>query len=353
MQIALIGWQSSGKSSLFKAVTGAEPSIGEEAHMGAANVPDDVLDKLHELYPPAKKIKPRVDYLDVVGLSAGQKKSGFKRSLVNHLQGSNVLAAVIGVFQHGDMDAATLAEDALSQVEELDTEMLLSDLATAEPRMEKIEAQKKRGQKIDEFEWRALERTVDHLNDEKPLRDIDYTVEEEKAVRGLGFLSQKPMLIVINHGEDQDGNAIREAILKSITGPLKRAVVLNAALEAEIGALDEDDREAFMEEMEIDTAASDKVIQASFDLLGLIRFFTVGDDEVRAWPVVNGTDAVNAAGTIHSDLQRGFIRAEVVRSEDLLRLGAMSKCRDEGSLRLEGKTYTVADGDIMHIRFAV
>jgi len=166
-------------------------------------------------------------------------------------------------------------------------------------------------------------------------------------------LSQKPMLIVINHGEDQDGIAIRDAITDAVTDDRKRVIVLNSALEAEIGALDEEDREAFLEEMEIDTAASDKVIQASFDLLGLIRFFTVGDDEVRAWPIVKGTDAVNAAGTIHSDLQRGFIRAEVVPSDDLLRLHTMSKCRDEGLLRLEGKTYTVTDGDIMHIRFAI
>jgi ribosome-binding ATPase len=353
MQIALIGWQSSGKSSLFKAVTGSEPSIGEEAHMGIANVPDAVLDQLHELYPPAKKIRARVDYLDVVGLSTGQKKSGFKRSLVNHMQGATVLAAVIGEFQHGEMDAASLAEDALSQVAELETEMLLSDLATAEPRLEKIEKQKKRGQKVDEVEKQALLRTVDMLNEEKPLRELEYTVDEEKAIRGLGFMSQKPMLIVVNHGEDQDGPAIKEAIVSAVSGKLKRAVVLNASLEAEIGALEEEDRALFMEEMEIETAASDKVIQASFDLLGLVRFFTVGDDEVRAWPVVDGTDAVNAAGTIHSDLQRGFIRAEVVHSDDLLRLGTMSKCRDEGVLRLEGKTYTVLDGDIMHIRFAI
>ncbi|MCB2210679.1 DUF933 domain-containing protein [bacterium] len=353
MQIALIGWQSSGKSSLFKAVTGAEPSVGEEAHPGVATVPDAVLDNLHQLYPPAKKVRARVDYLDIVGLSAGQKKSGFKRSLVNHLQGSTVLAAVIGVFQHGELDAASLAEDALMQLADLETEMLLSDLATAEPRLEKIDAQKKRGQKIDDFERQALVRSLELLNEERPLRELEYTAEEEKAIRGLGFLTQKPLLIVVNHGEDQDGDAVQSELVKSISGTLKQAIVLNTALEAEIGALEEVDRAAFLEEMGIATPAADKVIQASFEMLGLIRFFTVGDDECRSWPIVDGTPAVSAAGTIHSDLERGFIRAEVVHADDLLRLGAMSKCRDEGLLRLEGKQYIVKDGDIMHIRFAV
>lgn len=353
MQIALIGWQGSGKSATFKAVTGAEPSIGEEAHPGAASVPDETLDQLHKLYPPAKKVNARVDYLDIVGLSAGQKHSGIKRSLVNHLQGANVLAVVIGVFQHGEMDPADLTDDAESQLADLEAEMLLSDLAIAEPRLEKLDAQKQRGQKIDAFERQGLVKAVEALNDEKPLRLISFSTEEEKAIRGLGFLTQKPLLILVNYGEDQNGDSLHEQVVSRLQGEQQRALVLNASLEAEIAALDEADRTDFLSEMGIETPAADKVIQESFTLLGLIRFFTVGDDEVRAWPIVEGTDAVHAADTIHSDLARGFIRAEVVHSNDLLRLGSLSKCRDEGLLRLEGKTYIVQDGDVMHIRFAV
>lgn len=353
MQIALIGWQSSGKSTTFQAVTGDAPSIGDEAHPGVATVPDLTLDELHKLHPTSKKVYAKVEYLDVVGLSTGQKQSGVKRSLVNHLQGATVLAPVIGLFQHGAMDAATLADDALTQVEELETEMLLSDLATAEPRLEKIEGQKKRGQKIDEQELSALRKVAERLNDEQPLRGLELTPQEEKAIRGLGFLTLKPLLVILNHGEDQDGEEIAAAVGDRLHDEFRRLVVLNAALEAEIRMLDEEDRAGFLEEMGIETPAADKVIHGGFDLLGLIRFLTVGDDECRSWPIRRGTDAVGAADSIHSDLARGFIRAEVVHCDDLLRLGSMARCRDEGVWQLEGKTYVVKDGDIVHIRSGV
>ncbi|MBS1261754.1 MAG: Ribosome-binding ATPase YchF [Calditrichaeota bacterium] len=353
MQIALIGWQSSGKSTLFSAVSGSAPAHGEEAHPGVALVPDQTLDRLFDLFPRTKKVNARVDYLDVVGLAPGQKRSGIKRALVNHLQGATVLAPVIGVFQHGPRDACELVEDARRQLDDLEIEMLLSDLATAEPRLAKIEAQKQRGQEIDEFERQALRRCIEWLDEERPLRTLALTGEEEKAIRGHGLLTRKPLLVTINHGEDQDGATIRARAREQLAAEQRRVIVLNAALEAEIAALDEEDRELFVTEMGIETPAADKLIRAGFDLLGLIRFFTIGDDEVRAWPIAEGADAVAAAGTIHSDLARGFIRAEVVHADDLIRLGSLSACREQGLLRLEGKTYRVADGDLLYIRFAV
>lgn len=352
MRIALIGWQGGGKSTLFTALTGAQPSIGEEAHPGTAKVPDTTLDELHTLYPPAKKVNARVDYLDIAGLATAQKKSGIKRSLVNHIQGSEVLVAVIGVFMQGEADAADLAEIVREEVNDLETEMLLSDMQIAEGRLEKIGQSKQRGLKTDPIEEGALKKALDILNEEKPLRETEFTAQEELALRTYALLSQKPLLIVVNHGEDQDGSALAET-LKDFAGEKRHLEMLNAQLEAEIATLDEDDRALFLEEMGIASPAADRVINAGFDLLGLIRFFTVGDDEVRAWPVRRGIEAVNAAGEIHSDLARGFIRAEVVPSADLLRLGNLSKCRDEGILRLEGKQYVVQDGDVMHIRFAV
>jgi len=353
MQIALIGWQTGGKSTLFTALTGSESSLGEEAHLGTAIVPDNVLDSLHELYPPAKKINARVDYLDVAGLATSQKNSGLKRSLINHLQGANVLAIVIGTFQLGDEPAGDLAEEVLLQLSDLETELLLSDLQVAENRMERIQAAKQRSQKIDQIELQAMEKVLEGLNNETPLRLVELDPTEEKAVRGHGFLTQKPLLIIVNHGEEQNGEELTKILEEKINSEDKRLEVLNGSLEAEIAVLDDEDKELFLEEMGLSAPASDRVINAGFSLLGLIRFFTVGDDEVRAWPIRKETNAVDAAGEIHSDLSRGFIRAEVVGSTDLLRLGALSKCRDEGILRLEGKQYIVKDGDIMHIRFAV
>lgn len=353
MQIALIGWQSSGKSTLFTALTGNQPSIGEEAFQGTAIVPDPILDAHHELYPPAKKVNARVDYLDVVGLAASQKQSGLKRSLVNHIQGANVLAVVIGVFQHGDVDTESIAEDIKLQLEDLETELLLSDMQIVENRIERIEHSKKRAQKVDPLDEKVMHKVQEALENETPLRLVDFAEDELKAMRSYAFLTLKPLLIIVNHSEEQDGKAIAASLEDVSSGAHRQVEVLNASIEAEIAQLEQEDRELFLEEMGIETPASDRVIRAGFNLLGLIRFFTVGDDEVRAWPIPKGMIAMDAAGTIHSDLSRGFIRAEVVHSDDLLRLKTLSACRDQGLLRLEGKQYVVTDGDVMHIRFAV
>jgi len=352
MRIALIGWQGGGKSTLFTACTGTQPSIGEEAHPGTAIVPDDTLDLLHELYPPAKKINARVDYVDIAGLAPSQKKSGFKRSLINHVQGANVIAAVIGTYQFSDLPSSELADSVISDVTDLETEMLLSDMQIAENRLEKMQQSRQRGLKIDAIEQTALEKAMAALNDEKPLREIDFPIEEERALRTYAFLTKKPLLIAVNYNESQNGDEILAA-LESLAGENRRLVAINASLEAEIAVLEPEDRATFLEEMGISTPASDRVIQAGFDLLGLIRFFTVGDDEVRAWPIPRETAAVDAAGEIHSDLARGFIRAEVVPSTELLARKTLNACKDAGLLRLEGKQYIVQDGDVMHIRFAI
>ncbi len=352
MRIALIGWQGGGKSTLFTACTGAQPVEGEEAHPGGARVPDEMLDRLHTLYPPAKKVNARVDYLDIAGLVPAHKKSGFKRSLINHLQGANVLAAVIGTFSLTSRPLEELAASVRADVTDLETELLLSDLQIAETRIERIKQSHQRGQSVDAIEEKAMEKAFEALNEEKALRDVEFDATEDKALRTYSFLSRKPMLIAVNHGEDQDGAAIASRV-QDLAGEKKRVEALDCRLEAEIAVLEEQDRAAFLKEMGIQTPASDRVIRAGFNLLGLIRFFTVGDDEVRAWPIPRGMEAVEAAGEIHSDLERGFIRAEVVDSDHLLEKGSLSACRDAGLLRLEGKHYVVQDGDVMHIRFNV
>jgi len=330
-----------------------EPSLGEEAHPGTAIVPDPTLDQLHALFPTSRKVNARVDYLDVAGLSAGEERSGFKRSLINHLQGANVLAAVIGVFQHGEMPTADLAEDALQQVRDLETEMLLSDLQVIENRLEKIRSSRQRGIKVESIDEQAVSKANDALNDEKPLRTVDFSEDEKKALRPYGLLTLKALMVIVNHSEEQVGSELLAALSGELAAPLRSVEALNAQLEAEIASLEPEDRTPFLEELGVDSPASDRVLRAGFDLLGLIRFFTVGDDECRAWPIPRGMNAQPAAGVIHSDLERGFIRAEVVPGSDLLELKTLAACRDKGVLRLEGKQYTVKDGDVMHIRFAV
>ncbi len=353
MRIALIGWQSSGKSSLFKALTGTEPPYGEEAYQGMAEVPDSVLDNLHRLYPPAKKIAARIEYLDVAGLAHGDERSGFKRSMINHLQSANVLAAVIGTYLESEKPLDEVKQKVLRDLEDIEAELLISDLSVAEARAEKIAQMKQRGLPVDKMEMETIQKVVDHLNTDRPLRELELRKEEEKAIRSFGFLSQKPLLVIGNADEEQDCAEMEDVLREDIQSGNRYVVVVNGQLEAEIAGLDEEDRDMFLEEMGIEQPAAFRIQQAGFTLLGLIRFFTVGDDEVRAWPIPKGTPAVEAAGTIHSDLQRGFIRAEVVPSTDLLELGSLSSCRDKGLLRLEGKTYEVVDGDVMHIRFAV
>ncbi len=353
MQIALIGWQGSGKSTLFKALTGKDAPFGEQAYPGQTDVPDDRLDKLHEIYPPAKKIYARMDYLDIAGVAHSDEKSGFKRSMINHLQGANVLAPVIGVFHMGEAPAADLAETVMEELADIESEMLLSDLQTAENVAERIKTNKSRSIKIDPIEETAIEKVLEALNEEKPLREIEFLDIEELKIRSYGFLSQKALLVVVNRGEDQNEEELHAALADKVPGINRRLEVMDASIEAEIAGLEEDDRELFLEDLGIERPASQRVMRAGFDMLGLISFFTVGDDEVRAWPIPQGMPSVQAAGTIHSDLERGYIRAEVVASSDLLDLGSLHACKEKGVLRLEGKEYIVKDGDVMHIRFAV
>ncbi|MDP8207431.1 MAG: DUF933 domain-containing protein [Candidatus Electryonea clarkiae] len=353
MQIALIGWQGSGKSTLYTALTGMESSIGEQAHSGIAFVPDKRLDALHTFYPSSKKIAARVDYLDIAGLAHSEEITGFKRSMINHLQGSQLLVTVIGVFHLGWDDIEGIVETILEEVKEIEDELLLSDMGIAENRIERIDANQNRGLKTNAIELDILKKILDSLNSEIPLRNLAFEAEQDKIIRTFAFLTLKPHLIVINVADDQDIEILRDALEGKLIGTKKRFDIVNAKLESEIAILDEEDRDDFLKEMKIDSPASERVIQTGFELLNLISFFTIGDDEVRAWPVPSGIKAVNAAGEIHSDLERGFIRGEIVHSNDYIELGSFSACRDKGLLRLEGKDYIVQDGEIMHVRFAV
>ncbi|MBZ0263878.1 DUF933 domain-containing protein, partial [bacterium] len=246
-----------------------------------------------------------------------------------------------------------ILESIKGDIDDFESELILSDMQTVENRLERLAGNKKRGTKTDPVELKLLEKLQQTLENESALRNLQIDSQETKMIRSFGLLSQKPLMVILNRSEDQDAELFNNAALTVLENANRKLVVVDARLDAEIATLEEEDRVMFLEEMGIDRPAADIVMQTGYALLGLISFFTVGDDEVRAWSIPSGTPAVEAAGTIHSDLQRGFIRAEVVSSEDLLREGSLSGCRDKGLLRLEGKTYVVQDGDVMHVRFAV
>ena len=357
MEIGIVGLRSSGKTTLFNLLTGLEEQTGgysTQSHQGIARVPDGRLDRLSALFRPRKTTPATVRYVDVPGLS-GDAARGTALDLPQ-LRTMDALMVVLRGFDQAEVTAAEGEPDPLRDLETIEAEFLISDQLVVEKRLERLEKDIRK-RKAPELlaERDLLTRCLQALEAERPLREEPFTDEERKLLRGFTFLSLKPILVVLNAAEDAVAGdpfagggwaAWRERAGVELTA-------VSAALEGELAGLEPDEAAAFMEEMGLAEPALERVLAASFRLLGLVSFFTVGEDECRAWPVREGTPAVEAAGVIHSDIQRGFIRAEVVRWDELLAEGSLAACRQKGMLRLEGKTYTVQDGDVIHFRFNV
>ena len=356
MKIGLIGVQNSGKTTIFNALTGLQAETAAysvskiEPNLGIVEVIDDRVTKLSEMYQPKKTIYATIEYIDFVGLTTGQ--DAFSGEAMGLVKNTDALALVVRNFQN-DVVSQTIGEsDPLQDIENVNAEMIISDLMIAEKRLEKIEISKKRGIKDASLliEEKAVSKILSHLNEDKPIRDLELTSEEEKSVRGFQFISQKPLMIILNSDENnfQQNSGIIEQIEQNY-----RVIEFAGEFEMELSQLDEEEATEFMNDMNIQQSARERLTKFSYDLLGLISFFTVGKDEVRAWTIHEGDDAVEAAGKIHTDLARGFIRAECFTCNDLLQLGSEKAIRDKGLFRLEGKTYQVQDGDILNIRFSV
>src|SRR5512147_1112447 len=352
MEIGIIGLPQSGKTTLFHALAGAEKAASSfssgrlDIHTAIATVPDERVDILSKMFKPRKTIYAKVTYADIAGLDKGISKKGLPGPFVNQLGQLDAFVLVIRAFDDpsvphdGPIDpAADLAT--------LDTEFLLNDMGAVERRYEKIVESIGKGGKDRDLalkEKGLFERLKEHLDQEQPLRDMDLTPEEIQLTRGYGFLSIKPVLIIINIGDESTPPTLEYTHQKSAL------VALRGRLEREIAELSPEDAPLFMEEYGITELSRSRVIGLSYDLLGLQSFFTVGEDEVRAWTVKRGATAVEAAGEIHTDLAKGFIRAEVVAYPDLIELGGLDQAKHKGKFRLEGKEYIVKDGDIVHIR---
>jgi GTP-binding protein YchF len=358
MKTGIIGVATSGKSTLFHLLTGAgaaPPGGRPEARVGVARVPDARVDALSGLFKPRKKTYATVDYVDVPGVKKGE---GSALVDLPALRGVDALLHVVRAFES---DAAPHPEgsvDALRDAKMLELELVLADLLAVDKRLEKLEANIKKANKAEDVAERALfAKMKAWLEDGRPLREMPFPDEERRRLRNYSFLTEKPMLLVVNLGEGDVRKAgawlETSGLLAFAARPSLALCPVSAPIEAEMAELSPEDARAFREDLGLREPGLDRVIRTSYDLLGLLSFLTAGEDECRAWTIRKGTTAPLAAGAIHSDIERGFIRAEVVSFDDLMAAGSLAACRDKGTLRLEGKDYEVRDGDVINFRFNV
>jgi len=362
MKIGLIGLKKSGKTTIFNALTRMDIAIDQysaakdEPNVAVVHVSDPRVKSLSELYKPKKTTPATLECIDFGGFSAGaasdERKEVFTASELGLVKTADALALVVRNFRDAYIDSLMGEPDPLSEISGIVSELILSDMILAETRLERIDHHMGRGQKTTalEIERSALVKIRDFLDRGDLSAPPSLSADEEKAVRGFRFLTLKPMLVILNSDEDTFGrNAeVLGKILKDF-----RAIEFAGRFEMELSRLDAQEASEFMADMGISASARDRLTMAAYELLGYISFFTVGADEVRAWTIRRGDTAVEAAGAIHSDLARGFIRAECFSYQDLMAHGSEKALKDKGLMRLEGKTYQVSDGDILSIRFSV
>jgi ribosome-binding ATPase len=355
MRLGIIGLPQSGKTTVFNALTrGRQPtniSGGRvEVHTSIVDVPDARVDRLSDLYKPKKKIYAKVNYSDIAGLEGGGKGS-ISGVLLNHLSQMDGFVHVVRCFEDENVPHPAGNVDPDRDAAAMDTELLINDLIVVERKLERLSDERRKGggreRVVIERDIELFEKLHAALSDEIPLRTLDFSLEEEKNLSGFGLLTRKPVLIVLNIGEGQTPPDI------TCLGKRCEAEPLQGKLEMEISQLPPVEAELFLQEYGIDEPGFFRLIRKSYSLLDLQSFFTVGDDEVRAWTIKRGATAYQAAGEVHTDLQRGFIRAEVIFWEDLILLGGLAEARSKGKLRLEGKEYRVNEGEVVHIRFNV
>lgn len=356
MQLGIIGLPQSGKTTLFKALTRADiptdVSSGQmEVHTAVVDVPDVRVDQLCEIYKPKKIVRAKVTYADIAGLDGSAGKEGLPGVLVNQLAQMDGFLHVVRQFENASVPHLAGSVDPIRDVQAMDTEFILNDLIMVERRLERLREEHRRGvsrpRDVIQAEIDLFERLQGVLNQDLPLRHYAFTAEEDKVLSSFGFLSRKPQIVVINQSEDQDTLAYQSP------HPLTMVASLPAKLEMDIAALDPEDAAMFMAEYGITEPSLSRLIKLSYDLLGVHSFFTAGEKEVHAWTLRKGANAREAAGVIHSDMEKGFIRAEIISFEDMITFGGTAEARARGRLRVEGKNYIIQDGDIIEIRFNI
>ena len=356
MQIGIAGLPGSGKTTLFNALAHQHAHVGGyagvEPNLAVVKVPDERLDKLSELFQPVKHTPAEVRFVDVAGVAKGMGQES-SAAVLAHLRTVDVLLQVIGAFQS--------ERDARADFEEFSLELQLADLSQIEKRVERLDKELRMGNKGTPAERAAKERELTVLHRLRPVleagqaaRTVELDADEAKAIASFGFLTLKPTLVVLNLADEQNGSTLVTAVSSlTVDLPLTSVLALPGKLEMELSELSPEDAAEFMDALGVTASELGAVTTEAYRLAELISFFTAGDDECRAWTIRRGTNAQDAAGEIHSDLARGFIRAEVVRWDKLLEAGSEAAAKKHGWVRQEGKSYTVADGDVLHVLFNV
>jgi len=349
MKVGIVGFRHAGKTAVFNALTGLHAVVGGytdpgKPNLGAIKVPDPRIDRLSEIFRPRKTTYAETVFVDFPGTPEGSA-SALDRATLVQMRDVDALVQVVRAFPEPGTGAPP---DPVRDLANFNSELILADLAIVEKRLERLKKEKGKEQEAE-----LLERCGAALEGETPLRRLALSEADERALSGFGLLSALPLLVVLNVGEADAGAPPSDAVRAHLERAGVAGLTMCAQIEMEIAALEPEERGAFLADLGVTESARERFIQAAYALLDLISFLTTGEDEVRAWTIRRGTTALKAAGKIHSDIERGFIRAEVVAYDDFIKYGSDAKCREAGKLRLEGKDYVVRDGDIIHFRFNV
>lgn len=362
LTFGIIGLPQSGKTTVFNAISGSHATTGDystskKENVSVVKVPDERLERIAEIFKSGRIVNAEIEYIDIAGLTKGASSDRKKEAAYIHaIRQTDALLHVVRCFENPNVPHPDGSVDPKRDITEVDSELILADLVSIENRMEKIERTLKVAKKEQEAaEYKILKKLKIVLEDERPLRSIEIEKDDLKAISSYGLLTLKPMLYLLNLGEEQVSSRadIEKEYSYLAETPQSGIASICASLQMDIADFDESEREEYIKDFGLDIAASEKIIKRSFDLLGMLSFLTGNENEVHSWRIRRGSTAHEAAGAVHSDIQRGFIKAEVVKFEDLDKLGSWAKAREAGKLALHGKDYVVEDSDVILFMFNV